>query len=854
MSTNNRSSRRQVKLPMKFNDHVMANSSQRDGLNRSKEMNLNVNSQGEINIDLEKVRDKNEVLSEMDDRGVDDCSRSNGSRNEMNSEEQNVMKSIQETPIKSHAVKNVEISSRVSGSPEIEVKIINVPLEAWCLEGISALASSLGRPILMDSMTTMMCHKGVGNLRYARVLMEMEAIKELKMEIEIQYMDKEKNIKGSKKVQVKYDWKPLVCTHCKVFRHGSKQCNKRSNADKGKLDDDDDYNHSKERNNVVGNCGENQHRNDGFGMQNRRRMYNKDPSKKGNPLIARNTANNVRHNNSLNKGGVNMIHNNEPWQEYRKKHGETEKLEKKKENSGATKNKWNVNGKVVKDLRNTANKYLIFESLPVDNDQELQMLKERMIADDSENFEDVCCDQDGIKKVMEENETRAGNMTGIIKKLDRVMINEDFIKQYPQAHAKFIPYVISDYTHDILCIPTSIKKIVKPFRFSNFLTNKQEFIDIVKEKWRLEVPGYFMYQVVMKLKSIKCPLNKLSWSKGNLFKRVETLRGQLQEVQTKIDQDPHNPLLRDKKAGLIADIYKAEKDEEKFLYKQARIKWLNEGDKNSSYFHKVLKGRSNKSIVFSLYDDTGLIHEGDQIPQLFLKHFEVFLGTSQKNAIFDIDGFKAPGPDGFTADFFKKDWGIIGNDICKAVRELFKNGIMLGQLNATIVSLIPKIQTPSKENRPKRVAFKIDLQKAYDTISWDFLKSTLEGFGFHERMIQWIMECVTTAALTLNVNGERVGLKEVDKNFITSVFPFSIRIFPVKYLGVPLIAKRLGIKECGCLLDKIKCRTKNWRNRSLTYAGRLQLIAAILESIHLKGKPKLLGAKLTDQRTKEGYA
>nr|GEV68590.1 RNA-directed DNA polymerase, eukaryota, reverse transcriptase zinc-binding domain protein [Tanacetum cinerariifolium] len=171
-------------------------------------------------------------------------------------------------------------------------------------------------------------------------------------------------------------------------------------------------------------------------------------------------------------------------------------------------------------------------------------------------------------------------------------------------------------------------------------------------------------------------------------------------------------------------------------------------------------------------------------------------------------------------------------------------------------------------------------------------------------MFQWIMECVTTAAFTLNVNGKRVGyfkggrglrqgdpmspylftliievfalimyrqiakelkfqyhfgckeillshvcfvddllvmchgdkvyvkvikkilqefsscsdllsnnaksstffgsIKEVDKNFITSVLPFSIGIFPVKYLGVPLIAKILGIKECGCLLDKIK--------------------------------------------------
>nr|GFC77527.1 ATPase, F1/V1/A1 complex, alpha/beta subunit, zinc knuckle CX2CX4HX4C [Tanacetum cinerariifolium] len=82
------------------------------------------------------------------------------------------------------------------------VKLMNIPLETWCLEGMSALASSLGRPILMDSMTARMCHKGMRNIEFARVLVEMEATMDFKMEIKVQYKDKDKNIKGSKKVQV----------------------------------------------------------------------------------------------------------------------------------------------------------------------------------------------------------------------------------------------------------------------------------------------------------------------------------------------------------------------------------------------------------------------------------------------------------------------------------------------------------------------------------------------------------------------------------------------------------------------------------------------------------------------------
>ncbi|GKE62411.1 zinc knuckle CX2CX4HX4C containing protein, partial [Tanacetum coccineum] len=98
-------------------------------------------------------------------------------------------------------------------------KIVNVPLEAWTMEGISALASSLGKPIMMDTMAANMCYKGIGNFKYARVLVEMDVDKEIKGEIEIQYKDKSNNIKGCKKLKVMYDWKPPACSKCKVFGH-----------------------------------------------------------------------------------------------------------------------------------------------------------------------------------------------------------------------------------------------------------------------------------------------------------------------------------------------------------------------------------------------------------------------------------------------------------------------------------------------------------------------------------------------------------------------------------------------------------------------------------------------------------
>ena len=76
----------------------------------------------------------------------------------------------------------------------------------------------------MDNMTASMCFGGTGNLDYARVFVEMVADKEIKNEVEVQYRDQEKNVKGTKKINVLYDWKPLRCSHCKVFGHDMEHC------------------------------------------------------------------------------------------------------------------------------------------------------------------------------------------------------------------------------------------------------------------------------------------------------------------------------------------------------------------------------------------------------------------------------------------------------------------------------------------------------------------------------------------------------------------------------------------------------------------------------------------------------
>ncbi|GJW60133.1 putative RNA-directed DNA polymerase [Tanacetum coccineum] len=616
---------------------------------------------------------------------------------------------------------------------------------------------------------------------------------------------------------------------------------------------------------------------------------------------------------------------------------------------------------------------------------------------------------------------------GMLRKLDRVLANLEFLDSFVGAHAVFKPYRISDHSPSVLSIPSRVKEKPKPFKFFNVVLLDDRFKDMVRNGWLAQVSGFYMFRVVKKLKGLKKPIRKLMYDKGNLHANVVRLREELDKVQTDLDNDPSNLSLREKEAATVVAFNEALLMEEKFLKQKAKITWLREGDSNTAYFHKVVKSRVSRSRIDVVTDANGAVYHNNDVAKAFINHYEVFLGqpgntsdfntdnlfptrlndsealnmvrdiSSQevKSAMFSMGNDKSPGPDGFTAGFFKDTWDIIGADVIKAVSEFFTNGRLLKELNHTIIALIPKVNTPARVNdyRPisccnvlfkciskiianrlkdslqrlvspnqsafvpgrcisdnilltqeimhnyhldrgvPRCAFKVDIQKAYDTVDWNFLRVILIGFGFHERMIAWIMECVTTTSFSISINGSlhgyfkgKRGLRQGDplspylftlimevftlilhrrvqeaSNFtyhrfcseldlinlcfaddlflfvhgdvnsakvikealddfkdasglnpsmpkskayfcnvinytklaILNVLPFEEDRLPVKYLGVPLVSSRLIFRDCKELIDKVQNRVNDWKAKSLSIAGRLQLIQSVLGSLHV---------------------
>ena len=75
------------------------------------------------------------------------------------------------------------------------------------------------------------------------------------------------------------------------------------------------------------------------------------------------------------------------------------------------------------------------------------------------------------------------------------------------------------------------------------------------------------------------------------------------------------------------------------------------------------------------------------------------------------------------------------------------------------------------------------------------------------------------------------GVSRQDVEAIQQTTGFKIGKLPVRYLGVPLITRRLSVGDCVVLIEKITARINSWTSRFLSYAGRLQLIQSVLFSI-----------------------
>ncbi|GJU25894.1 zinc finger, CCHC-type containing protein [Tanacetum coccineum] len=114
------------------------------------------------------------------------------------------------------------------------VKLHGVPVTAFSEDGLSAIATKLGTPLMLDSYTSDMCMQSWGRSSYARVMIELRADVELKDNIVVAIAKINTEGHYTCNVRVEYEWKPPRCSSCKVFRHIHGECPKKTSASEKK--------------------------------------------------------------------------------------------------------------------------------------------------------------------------------------------------------------------------------------------------------------------------------------------------------------------------------------------------------------------------------------------------------------------------------------------------------------------------------------------------------------------------------------------------------------------------------------------------------------------------------------------
>nr|GFB78323.1 RNA-directed DNA polymerase, eukaryota, reverse transcriptase zinc-binding domain protein [Tanacetum cinerariifolium] len=116
-----------------------------------------------------------------------------------------------------------------------------------------------------------------------------------------------------------------------------------------------------------------------------------------------------------------------------------------------------------------------------------------------------------------------------------------------------------------------------------------------------------------------------------------------------------------------------------------------------------------------------------------------------KNAVWDCETDKSLRPDGFLFDFYRHFWSVIQKDVVAVKKQSF--------------------------------IFKIDFEKAYDSVRWDYLEDVLKKFGFGEKWCKWIRECLRSSWGLVIVNGSPMEEFQFFKGLKQDTIIYALKCF-----------------------------------------------------------------------------
>ncbi|XP_058784579.1 uncharacterized protein LOC131659399 [Vicia villosa] len=485
-----------------------------------------------------------------------------------------------------------------------------------------------------------------------------------------------------------------------------------------------------------------------------------------------------------------------------------------------------------------------------------------------------------------------------MSRIDRFLISNTIINRWHIISQKIGERDISDHCPVWLVFDNNDWG-PKLFKFTNEWFSLKSFIPFVEKEWKeIKVEGRGDFVLKEKLRILKERLrwwNKYVFGKINLEveENVKAINfgDEFLEVEG-VDNLPAIVLDRNEANGRFW-LYLRIK--ENMLAQKSKVKWLKDGDCNSSFFHKAMREKRRHNHIGPLLSSGSLFETVEDVKEEVWRHFSdkfwesesirralegmsfksisteeqmglesPFLESEIKDAIWDCGISKSPGPDGCMYKAISK---LLAGRLKKVLNSIISpcQTAFVSERQLLDMGLVANevVDFAHKEGR-NCLLFKVDFEKAYGNVNWNFLKVMLQKMGFGVVWRRWMDLLIFQSKMLVLVNGSPTkefvvekGLRQGDPlspflfvlvtEALTGLVRKSMELgeycgLPVKgrleassftFLGIPI---RGNPRKCSFwvpLMNKMKKRLSGWKNRFLNLGGRITLLKLVLCSLSI---------------------
>ncbi|KAI0524434.1 hypothetical protein KFK09_003803 [Dendrobium nobile] len=420
-------------------------------------------------------------------------------------------------------------------------------------------------------------------------------------------------------------------------------------------------------------------------------------------------------------------------------------------------------------------------------------------------------------------------------KLDRILVNSEFLDFFPNSHYKVDSPFGSDHSPLIL-LANTVNRTYSRFMFKKFWLNRDDFWEVLLTAFNSPNKASPIYAFYNCLKFLKNKIKGMDWSSSSFLSNaiLEAKNHQLQCINA-LQISPLDHHLNSNLKSATENLNLLQLEWSSWIIQRAKSYWLSHGEDDLGFLYAKIRSRSNMNLIKEISTSQGLITGHQNIAVEHIEHFKKLFNVSDhfrndqvsipvrnlvpttacnsliepftdkdiKVVVFAGKTDSAPGPDDFSFGFYQQTWHIIGFRLCAAVRHFFTTGNMPIKAKATAITLIPKgshaasisdyrplslcnvfykIVAKLIANRLKPIlphiihdsqaanellkvfkgqqkffCAKLDIKKAFDSVSRNFLLHRLKLKGFLDKFIEWVKGCIMDVHFSICLNGSLEG-------------------------------------------------------------------------------------------------